>query len=151
MLFHDNFPQLRNWKIRIVATDVSEKALQAAKDGMYSQFEVQRGVPIRALMKHFQQVGNQWKISDGIKRCVTFRKFNLLSSYAGLGVPFDIIFIRNVMIYFDNKTKMEIFTKLRKVTASDGRLFLGGSETVLGLTNLSTRAETKKNYYMPVK
>ena len=151
MLLHDNFPQLRNWTVRIVATDVSEKALQAARDGTYSQFEVQRGVPIQALMKHFQQVGNQWKISDEIKRCVTFRRFNLLSSHAGLGGAFDIIFIRNVLIYFDAKMKTEIFTKLRNAVASDGRLFLGGSETVLGLTNLFTKAETKKNYYLPVK
>jgi chemotaxis protein methyltransferase CheR len=117
----------------IIGTDISEAALTRARDGIYSQFEVQRGLPIRALTLHFRKEGSSWRIDDKLRQAVQFRPWNLLGDLSALG-RFDIVFCRNVLIYFDQPTKTRVLEAIAGQMAQDGVLYLGGAETVLGLT-----------------
>ncbi len=134
MIMSEMGAQLSGWKIEIVGTDLSQEILQRAKDGLYSQFEVQRGLPITLLVKYFQQTGDRWKISDTIRSKVQYREWNLLNDPAPLG-KFDIVFCRNVLIYFDQPTKAKVLAGIAKQMPEDGFLFLGGAETVLGISD----------------
>ena len=134
MLLKESEAKLAGWRIEIIATDLSTEILQKAKEGMYSQFEVQRGLPITLLVKYFQQNGDRWQISEAIRKMVTFKPFNLLTSPAALG-RFDIVFCRNVLIYFDPPTKAKVLDGIAELMPKDGFLYLGGAETVLGTTN----------------
>jgi chemotaxis protein methyltransferase CheR len=117
----------------IIATDLSGEVLEKATAGIYSQFEVQRGLPIQLLVKYFSQVGEMWQIAPEIRAMVQFRKLNLLDKFSQLGV-FDIVFCRNVLIYFDQPTKVGVLDRIAEVTAPDGYLALGAAETVIGLS-----------------
>lgn len=121
-----------SWKIDLLGTDLSDSALDQAKRGEYTQFEMQRGMPIQLLMKYFKQDGQTWKISDKIRSMARFENFNLLDPMEKFGT-FDIIFCRNVLIYFDEATKKKILQNMIKRLAPDGYLFLGGSETAIGI------------------
>jgi chemotaxis protein methyltransferase CheR len=134
MILAEAAPQLNGWKIDIVGTDISTEILTRARDGMYSQFEVQRGLPITLLVKYFQQVGDRWQINLKIRNAVQYREFNLLGDPASLG-RFDVVFCRNVLIYFDQPTKAKVLNGIAKQMPEDGFLILGGAETVLGLTD----------------
>lgn len=134
MMINELGPKMSGWSVDILATDISSTALARAKAGVYTQFEVQRGLPIQYLMKYFEQDGNQWRLSETIRRMVQYREFNLLSEMGGLGT-FDVIFCRNVLIYFDQDNKGRILGRMANVTAPDGALFLGGAETVLGVSD----------------
>ncbi len=120
--------------IEIIATDFSEPILAKARDGVYSDFEVRRGLTPERLQRWFRNDGGAWKISDQIARMVTFRPHNLLKGTMGMGV-FDIIFCRNVLIYFDQERKRRVLESLAAALANDGSLFLGSAETILGLTD----------------
>lgn len=133
--------------IEIVATDICSQTLELARTGLYTQFEVQRGLPITMLMKYFKQVEDKWQLNDDIRKMVKFENFNLLHDMKGLGV-FDVIFCRNVLIYFDEKTKVQIFAKMSPQLASDGYLFLGGAETTLGITDKFKPAENQRGLYV---
>jgi chemotaxis protein methyltransferase CheR len=147
MILDEMASQLAGWRIDILATDLSEEIIQRAKKGLYSQFEVQRGLPIQMLLKHFTQVGEQWQISSKIKSMVEFRTLNLIRDFSALG-EFDIIFCRNVLIYFDPKLKSDVLNRLAKsLCPVEGALFLGASETVLGLeTSLSPHQSIRGLY-----
>jgi chemotaxis protein methyltransferase CheR len=134
MILSEMGAQLNGWKIDIVGTDLSQEILNRAKDGLYSQFEVQRGLPITLLVKYFQQTGDRWKISDAIRSKVQYREWNLLNDPAPLG-KFDIVYCRNVLIYFDQPTKAKVLAGIAKQMPDDGYLFLGGAETVLGISD----------------
>ena len=134
MILSEMGSQLAGWKIDIIGTDLSQEILTRAKDGMYSQFEVQRGLPITLLVKYFQQTGDRWKLSDTIRNKVQYREWNLLSDPAPLG-KFDIVYCRNVLIYFDQPTKSKVLAGIAKQMPDDGYLFLGGAETVLGISD----------------
>lgn len=121
-----------DWNIEIVATDVSRRALARAETGIYSQFEVQRGLPIQQLIRHFDQDGDQWRLAADIRRRVRFRQVNLCDPFSHLGT-FDVVLCRNVLMYFDLATKSDILTRLRRQMPDDGWLLLGAAETVLGL------------------
>jgi len=125
--------KLAGWRTEIIGTDLSTEVLEKAKVGLYSQFEVQRGMPIQLLMKYFTQVNETWQISPQIRAMVKFRSLNLLENFSGLGA-FDIVFCRNVLIYFDNPTKKAVLEKIARLMPADGKLFLGGAETVIGVT-----------------
>jgi len=125
---------LRGWRIEIVATDLSTEVLEKAKSGIYSQFEVQRGLPALMLIKHFAQVGETWQIAPEIRGMVKFLPLNLLNDFAHLG-RFDLVLCRNVLIYFDQPTKIGVLERIACVTERDGFLVLGGAETVVGLTD----------------
>jgi len=125
---------LRGWRIDILATDLSADALSRAREGAYSQFEVQRGLPILLLIKYFTQEGERWRISPLIRNMVRFQQHNLLDSLTPLG-RFDVIFCRNVLIYFDMPTKQDVLQRLAAVAEPDGFLQLGAAETVVGLSD----------------
>jgi chemotaxis protein methyltransferase CheR len=127
-------PALAGWRVEILATDFALEVLEKAKAGIYSQFEVQRGLPIQMLVKYFTQVGEMWQIAPEIRAMVRFRQFNLLQDCSQLGV-FDVVFCRNVLIYFDQQTKTEVLERIARVIGNDGFLVLGAAETVIGLTS----------------
>jgi chemotaxis protein methyltransferase CheR len=125
--------KLAGWTVEIVATDFVEEALAKARKGQYSQFEVQRGLPVSLLVRYFKKVGNFWEISPEIRRKVEFHKHNLLDDCGELGT-FDVIFCRNVLIYFDDATKRAVLARLAARLAPDGYLVLGAAETTSGLS-----------------
>lgn len=149
MMLEDLKPEYPGWNFSITATDIDHKIIEQAKAGIYSQFEVQRGLPIQMLMNYFDQNENNWHLKDTIKSKITFKYFNLLDSMASLG-QFDIIFCRNVLIYFDPETKKQTLEKMRKQLASDGFLFLGGAETVMGITEEFAAAKDLRGVYIPM-
>ncbi|GGF35323.1 chemotaxis protein CheR [Aliidongia dinghuensis] len=134
MMLKEERQKLIGWNIDILATDLSTEILAKAQAGLYSQFEVQRGLPIQLLVKYFKQAGDRWQIDSSIREMVRYRPFNLLDDLAGLG-QFDVIFCRNVLIYFDQPTKQMVLERMAKQLASDGFLYLGGAETVVGITD----------------
>lgn len=134
MILKEFDSKLAGWRVEMIGTDISTEILDKAKEGVYSQFEVQRGLPVQLLVKHFTQEGDRWRISPEIKRMVTYRIFNLLEDPAPLG-QFDVVFLRNVLIYFDQPTKAKVLERVAKQMAPDGFLYLGGAETVLGITD----------------
>jgi chemotaxis protein methyltransferase CheR len=139
---------LAGWRVEIVATDISQEVLEKSKSGMYSQFEVQRGLPIQMLVKYFDQVGEFWQLKPEVRSMVQFRELNLLKDFSHLG-KFDVIFCRNVLIYFDQATKIDVFNRLLKANESDGYLFLGAAETVVGLTNGYRPCQQRRGVYVP--
>jgi len=126
--------ELAGWRIEILGTDISTDALDRAKKAAYSQFEVQRGLPIQLLVKNFKQEGDRWHLNDNIRNMVQYRPLNLLLPFSSLGT-FDIVFCRNVLIYFDAADKRKILDNISNALANDGFMFLGGAETVLGITD----------------
>lgn len=142
-------PALAGWRTEIVATDLSEDVLRKSQAGIYSQFEVQRGLPIQLLVKYFKQSGDVWQLNADVRSMVQFRKFNLLSEFASLG-KFDIVFCRNVLIYFDQATNTKVFEKLASVTEPDGYLFLGAAETIVGLTDRYQVCPSRRGVYTKV-
>lgn len=147
MILRDKEAQFKGWRFEIVATDLSEDILDQARKATYSQFEVQRGLPIQYLMKHFTQIGETWQLKDDIKSMVKFSTFNLLDDMSRMG-QFDVIFCRNVLIYFDEKTKGGILGKMDKQLEKDGFLLLGGAETVLGITDKFIPMPDKRGLYV---
>ena len=139
---------LTGWRVEIVATDISQEVLEKSKAGIYSQFEVQRGLPIQMLVKYFKQNGDLWQINPEIRAMVQHRQLNLLHDFSQLGV-FDIIFCRNVLIYFDQDTKINIFGRLAKIMEPDGFLVLGAAETVVGLTDVFKPFPERRGLYRP--
>lgn len=133
ILLREHFPELSDWLIEILGTDLSQAALERAAAGVYSQFEVQRGLPIQLLMKYFQQEPAGWRIADDVRRCVAYRRLNLLEPFQHLG-QFDLILCRNVLIYFENDLKKQILDRMAPLVRPDGCLILGAAETALGVT-----------------
>jgi chemotaxis protein methyltransferase CheR len=134
MILAEESAKLAGWQCSILGTDISTAALDRAKSGTYSQFEAQRGLSIQRLIKHFDQDGTQWRVKSDLRARVQYKSFNLMESPRALGM-FDVVFCRNVLIYFDQATKSRVFDNLGSVMAKDGYLFLGGAETVLGLSD----------------
>ena len=139
-------PALAGWRFDIIATDLSQEVLEKAKAGIFSQFEVQRGLPIQMLVKYFKQTGDLWQLNPDIRAMVQFRQLNLLQDFAHLGT-FDVIFCRNVLIYFDQETKIAIFNRLARINEADGFLVLGAAETVVGLTDVYKPMADKRGVY----
>jgi chemotaxis protein methyltransferase CheR len=139
---------LAGWRVEIIATDLSTEVLEKSKSGVYSQFEVQRGLPIQLLVKYFKQNGEFWQISPELRAMVQHRQLNLLHDFSQLGV-FDVIFCRNVLIYFDQDTKINIFGRLARGMEGDGFLVLGAAETVVGLTDVFKPFPEKRGLYRP--
>ena len=134
MLLKESAAKLAGWHIEIVGTDISVEMLEKAKAGLYSQFEVQRGLPIQFLVKYFKKKDESWQIDPTLRGMVQFREWNLLHDLRGLG-SFDIVFCRNVLIYFDQPTKSKVLENISKSMPPDGFLYLGGAETVLGISD----------------
>jgi chemotaxis protein methyltransferase CheR len=139
---------LTGWRVEIIATDLSQEVLEKAKSGVYSQFEVQRGLPIQMLMKYFKQTGETWQINPELRAMIQHRQLNLLQDFSHLGT-FDVIFCRNVLIYFDQDTKINIFNRLARQIEPDGFMVLGAAETVVGLTDTFKPVADRRGLYRP--
>lgn len=138
--------QLRGWRIDILGTDISSAVLEKAKAGLYTQFEVQRGLPIQRLVRYFTQEGESWRLDASIRAMVQYRVFNLLDEFSALGT-FDIVFCRNVLIYFDRDTKANVLNRLSKVLSGDGCLALGAAETLVGLSDALRPVNGERGFY----
>lgn len=132
ILLHEHFQWLLNWNLDFLATDLSEEVLVRAREGIYSQIEVNRGLPATLLSKYFVPHGNHWAVRDRMRQSVKFRQMNLMGSWSGLP-KMDIVFLRNVLIYFNLETKKSILAKVRNVLKPDGYLFLGAAETTVNV------------------
>jgi chemotaxis protein methyltransferase CheR len=142
--------KLSGWRVEIIGTDLSLEVLEKAKAGVYSQFEVQRGLPINLLVKYFTQNGDIWQIAPEIRAMVQYRPLNLLADFAHLGA-FDVVFCRNVLIYFDQETKVGVLNRIARLLEGDGFLMLGAAETVVGLTEAFKPMPDKRGLYAPNK
>ena len=142
--------KVSGWRIEIIATDLSTEVLEKAKAGLYSQFEVQRGLPIQMLVKYFTQTGDTWQISPEIRAMVQYKPLNLLADFGHLG-NFDVVFCRNVLIYFDQETKIGVLNRIARMLEGDGFLVLGAAETVVGLTEAFKPLQERRGLYVPNK
>ena len=146
MLITEMKGQIGNRSFEILGTDIAREQLARAEQGVYSQFEVQRGLPMHHLVKYFRKDGSNWRLIDEIRNMVHFRAFNLLQDLRSLG-QFDIVFCRNVLIYFDQQTKARVLAAIAKQMPADGVLYLGGAETVLGITDVFASAPGERGVY----
>lgn len=146
MVLKENPSLFQGIDVEIVATDLSTDILEKAKGGYYTQFEAQRGMPIQLLMKYFTQEDEQWRINEDIRKMVSYRPFNLLDDLFSLG-KFDVVFCRNVLIYFDPETKGQVLDRICKQMPDDGFLFLGGAETVIGISESFNPVQGQRGLY----
>ncbi|MFC4062648.1 CheR family methyltransferase [Planomonospora corallina] len=123
---------VRTSQYEIFATDISSEMIERAKAGRYSQLEVNRGLPVPMLVRYFDRVGTEWKVSEALRRNISFQKMNLAAPLPQV-VPFDVVFLRNVLIYFDLETKRSVLRRVRSLMRPDGWLFLGAAETTIGI------------------
>jgi chemotaxis protein methyltransferase CheR len=149
MLLNDNFPEIGAWKVRLIASDLSTQILDKAREGVFNQTEVNRGLPLPMLLKYFQKNGQTWQIKVDVRKMVEFRQVNLVEAFPHLP-PMDIVFLRNVLIYFAPETKRDILIKVKKVMRPDAVLFLGGAETTMNLDVPFAREQVgKATVYKP--
>ena len=149
MLFADQAEQWRGWTIDILGTDVSHRAINAARSGLYSQFEVQRGLGVTQMLRHFDETPSGWHIREDARRIVRFRQHNILGPHPGR-VPFDLVLCRNVLLYFDRDTRSEAFARLASAVLPDGFLMLGAGETVIGQTDRFIPAAKRASFFEPL-
>ncbi|MEI8395718.1 MAG: protein-glutamate O-methyltransferase [Rhodospirillaceae bacterium] len=147
MMLMEEQSKVSGWKVEIVGTDISAEMVERSRAGVYTQFEVQRGLPITMLVKYFKQNGDKWQISPQIRQMASFREFNLLGDLSSLG-QFDVVFCRNVLIYFDQPTKTKVLEQISRIMPPDGVLYLGGAETVLGITERFKPLEGQRGLYV---
>ena len=146
MIVAESTAMLGGRSVEIVGTDIAREPLARAREGAYSQFEVQRGLPVQMLMRYFQKENANWRIADSIRAMARFREFNLLSDLRSLG-RFDVVFCRNVLIYFDQPTKARVLDAIAGLMPPDGLLYLGGAETVLGITSRFAPLPNERGVY----
>lgn len=150
MTLLEAIPDIRQWRIEIVATDIAEKILVRAREGVYSQLEVQRGLPTHLLVKYFDKHPEGFRVKPDLRRMVSFQQLNLFDPFARLGM-FDIVFCRNVLIYFDAAAKTDLLNRIARQLTPDGYLFLGAAETVLGLNTPFDRCRSSRGaVYAPI-
>lgn len=133
MLIKENFPDLMGWKLKLIGTDLSTKILERAKAGSFNQTEINRGLPMQLLLKYFTKVENHWIICDDIRNRIETKILNLIEPFPAAMPKMDIVFLRNVLIYFDPAIKTEILRKVHASLAKDGYLFMGNAETTMNL------------------
>ncbi len=146
MIVAESAAVLGGRKVEIVGTDIAREQLARAREGVYTQFEVQRGLPVQMLMRYFRKQDAHWRIAETIRAMAQFREFNLLSDLRLLG-RFDIVFCRNVLIYFDQPTKTRVLEAIASLMPPDGLLYLGGAETVLGITSRFAPMPAERGVY----
>lgn len=155
MLFADNPDRWNGWTIDILGTDISERAIKTARSGLYTQFEVQRGLGVIEMLRHFDETPKGWQIKDETRKWARFERHNILSDPPALG-PFDLVMCRNVLLYFDEQTRAKAFSRLARALCADGYLMLGAGETVVGQTadfapcsDLVSLYQRKAEYALP--
>jgi chemotaxis protein methyltransferase CheR len=146
MILFECRPIVGDRRFEIVGTDLAREQVTRAKDGLYTQFEVQRGLPVQMLMRHFRKEQNGWRINEAIRNMVQYREWNLLGDLRPLG-QFDVVFCRNVLIYFDQPTKAKVLEAIAQRMPADGMLYLGGAETVLGISSRFAPLATERGVY----
>jgi chemotaxis protein methyltransferase CheR len=147
MILREHFPELGSWNIQLLATDYSTEMVQRCKSGVFTQLEVNRGLPAPMLVKYFKRNGTEWQIRDDLRQMVDCRHMNLTTTWSGVG-DVDVVFMRNVLIYFDVDTKKRVLGRLAQALRPKGTLFLGAAETTLGLdTTLQTQEYERGMYY----
>ena len=151
ILLHEYFPKLSGWRINIWATDISENMLERSRAGLYSQLEVNRGLPTPLLLKWFRQEGGHWRLDERVRRSVTFSPLNLIQPVWPAMPSWDLVFLRNVMIYFDTDMKRSILSRVARALSLDGYLLLGGAETTLNLNDEFYRVEALKSGFYQLK
>jgi chemotaxis protein methyltransferase CheR len=150
MLLDDRFPELQDWRIRILATDLAEGILEYARRARYRQLEVNRGLPAPMLLKYFDRDGTDYCLKERLRQKVSFQSLNLIAPWPPMPVV-DVVFLRNVLIYFDVETKRSILNRVRRVLAPDGYLFLGGAETTLNIDDSFERVQEGRAVYYRLK
>jgi len=149
MTLRETFPELSTWRVNFLATDISQEVLERCREGCYSQLEVNRGMPAPLLVKYFQKIGTEWQIKEELRRMIDFRQMNLAQAWPVLP-SMDVIFMRNVLIYFDAQTKKDILARVRRILKPDGYFFLGGAETTLNIDDSFKRVQVDKTAYYQV-
>lgn len=150
MVLKEHFPQLSNWKVEIHASDLSDDMLERIRNASYSQLEVNRGLPAQFLVKYFTRAGVRWSIKPELTTMVQTRKVNLIESWPSFP-PLDVVFLRNVLIYFDVPTRRAVLKRVREALAPDGYLFLGGAETTTNIDDAFERVQAGKAAYHRIK
>jgi chemotaxis protein methyltransferase CheR len=143
MLVREHFPELLQWRLDLLATDLSPAVLTRAREGKYSQLEVNRGLPAALMVKYFRQHGPTWELNEDVRRMIVFREMNLIHPWPPMP-RMDLVFLRNVMIYFDVDMKKSILGRVAKLLRLDGYMVLGGAETTLNLDSSFRRADQLK-------
>jgi chemotaxis protein methyltransferase CheR len=143
LLVREHFPEVLGWRLGLMATDLSAEVLGRARAGRYNQIEVNRGLPAALMVKYFRQHGAAWELCEDVRRMVEFRELNLLRPWPILPRP-DLVFLRNVMIYFDVEVKKSILGRVARLLRPDGYLLLGGAETTLNLDPSFRRVDNLK-------
>ena len=144
----DEFPLLKGWRVRILASDVDESVIERAKAGLYDQFEVNRGLPAKLLAQHFERDGLRWRLRESMRRTVEFRKVNLIGAWHDVGRP-DLVFLRNVLIYFDQSTRRTIIGRMAQIMRPDGNLIFGSSEVSHPTNDLFVSVDRASGTYAP--
>jgi chemotaxis protein methyltransferase CheR len=140
MTMREHFPQLAGWNVSILGTDLSREVVEKARDGRYAQIEVNRGLPAPMLVKYFDRAGPAWRVKPELSKLVEFKQMNLVGAWPVLPLM-DVVFLRNVLIYFDADTKRDVLSRVRRALAPDGYLFLGAAETTLQFDGMFERVE----------
>ena len=146
MLFIEQAERWQGWTIDILGTDVSQRAIEAARSGLYSQFEVQRGLGVTQMLRHFEETERGWQVSPEVRRMVRFAQHNILGAHPGR-MPFDLVLCRNVLLYFDRRTRTEAFDRLAQAVLPDGFLMLGAGETVVGHTERFVPTSRRASFF----
>ena len=146
MMLDQNPALTQGVPVEIVATDISDRCLERARQGLFTQFEVQRGLPIQMLMHYFTQQDDQWRISERLRQMVTFKKLNLIDANYGMG-KFDVVFCRNVLIYFDAPTKAAVLDRIASSVNPGGFLMLGAAETLVGSSQAFEPTQDRRGLY----
>lgn len=146
MILRDEFPELKNWNVELLGTDISDQVLEKARSGQYLQIEVNRGLSASLLVKHFEKAGLNWRLRDEIRNLAKFQKLNFIERWPQIP-SMDVIFLRNVLIYFSPENKRQILQKVRQVMAPDAVLFLGAAETTMNLDSNFERVQEGKSVY----
>ncbi len=150
MILDDANLVMDGWDISLIGTDINSQMIARAQEGVYSQFEVQRGLPIRRLVTNFTQEGTNWRIADHLRRMVTFRTFNLLDSFGWLP-DCDVVFCRNVLMYLDHKARLSVLDRISDILAPDGALLVGPAESMGGYTIGYTQADSAPGLFYKSK
>lgn len=150
MLFAEQAERWQGWTIDIIGTDVSHRAIATARGGTYSQFEVQRGLGVAQMLRHFDETPRGWQLRDEVRQMVRFAQGNLLTAAHPGRLPFDLVLCRNVLLYFDRQVRHEAFERLARAVMPDGFLMLGAGETVVGQTDRFVPTQRRASFFEPV-
>ncbi len=131
MMLREKFPEVSSWRLRIIATDISDSMLARCRGGLYSQLEVSRGLPSKLLVKYFRKKGMKWEVAEDIRNMISYRKMNLLHPFPAMPMA-DLVMMRNVLIYFEDAVKEDILNRTRRIMQPHSYLLLGAGEFVRG-------------------